>query len=513
MASAGVLSVCQQTWAAVPSSASLLLGVCASYVLYSVWVWHRLRHVPGPLAYAVSSLPLLRINLSGRSHAALNDLTDQYGTLVRIGPDSVITTDVAVAQRMEAARSAYRKGPWYGTFRFQQGREHSFCMVDEERHAALRTRIGPGYSGTALVEQAIDRQLARLTDLIDRKFLTTSGSGASYAPVDFAALSQLLALDVVGDMTYGRPFGFLDDGVDIYDWVRWNEGYFPVFSTAATLPFLGRVVQTWPFSEALPKRTDPVGLGRFIRFAEDTIDERFQPGAEPRRDMIAQFLRFGASKEEATSEALVQVVAGTDSVAVALRMALLYLHSTPRVYNKLMAELEAAREAGAISTPIQDAEAKRLPYLQAVIRESMRVFCPLTPLLNKTVPAGGDVVAGFRLPAGTQVGINQWGILRSKDNWGEDAELFRPERWLQADEKRLQEMADTLEVVFGYGKYKCMGRGIALMELSKVLPELLRRYDFTIIDPVAPIKKLHSAAFWIMADFWVTISPKETHLK
>src|SRR5688572_11168007 len=76
-------------------------------------------------------------------------------------------------------------------------------------------------------------------------------------------------------------------------------------------------------------------------------------------------------------------VAGTDSVAVALRMALLYILSTPRAYNKLMNELTGAAEAGLASTPIRDAEAKKLPYLQAVIREGMRIFASQTPLLNK----------------------------------------------------------------------------------------------------------------------------------
>lgn len=99
-------------------------------------------------------------------------------------------------------------------------------------------------------------------------------------------------------------------------------------------------------------------------------------------------------------------VAGTDSVAVALRMAILYTLSTPRVYNRLLNEIEMAIEKGYASTPIKEAEAKKLPYLQAVIREGMRIFASQTPLLNKTVPDGGDTVAGFPLPAGTQVGMD-----------------------------------------------------------------------------------------------------------
>ncbi|KAI1631219.1 cytochrome P450 [Biscogniauxia mediterranea] len=301
--------------------------------------------------------------------------------------------------------------------------------------------------------------------------------------------------------------------MDIHDWVNWNEKFFPIASTAATLPFLGQVVQTWPFSELLPKPTDAVGLGRFIKFTEDTLNERFQPDAEPRRDMIAQFLRYGATREEATGEALVQVVAGTDSVAVALHMILLYVQSTPRVYNLLLAELNDAREKGRISRPIQDSEAKKLPYLQAVIREGLRVLPALTPLLNKTVPKGGDCVASFHLPTGTEVGVDVWGIFRSKEYWGDDADLLRPERRLKADEKQLQEMTECLEVLFGYGKYKCLGRGIAIMELNimelnKVLPELLMHYHFTIIDPTGPVKMMYSAAFWLMKELWVTISPR-----
>ncbi|KAI1493905.1 cytochrome P450 [Biscogniauxia mediterranea] len=216
------------------------------------------------------------------------------------------------------------------------------------------------------------------------------------------------------------------------------------------------------------------------RFAGDTLNERFQPDAEARRDMIAY---------------------------VALRMILLYVQSIPRVRN-LFAELNDAREKGHISRPIQDYEAKRLPYLQAVIREGLRVFPALTPLLNKTVPKGGDCEAGFHLPTGTEVGVDVWGMLRSKEYWGDDADLFRPERWLKADERQLQEMTECLEVLFGYGKYKCLGRGIAIMELNKVLPELLMHCHFTIIDPTGPVKMMHSAAFWLMKDFWVTISPR-----
>jgi len=261
-------------------------------------------------------------------------------------------------------------------------------------------------------------------------------------------------------------------------------------------------------------------------------------------------------------------VAGTDSVAVALRMALVYILTSPRVYNKLMAEIDAsyaktnatptmsmppspAASADSddesdsesesesddddsdsdsdddsdadseASTPasnsdiIRNAAAKNMPYLQAVIREAVRVFPSQTPLLNKTVPEGGDTVAGYALPAGTQVGMDGWGILRAKQHWGDDADVFRPERWIEAaspeaDPGQLEDMSSCLEALFGYGRFRCMGRSVAFMQMSKALPELLRRYDFTIIEPTRPVEKMHSAAFWMMAGLWVTIEPRES---
>lgn len=153
-------------------------------------------------------------------------------------------------------------------------------------------------------------------------------------------------------------------------------------------------------------------------------------------------------------------------------MTLLYILANQRVYTRLLSELDTAITAGTISSPIRDAEAKRLPYLQAVVREGLRIFPGATPSLFKTVPKGGDTVVGYELPEGTQLGINIHAMLRSKDSWGDDADLFRPERWLEVDDERFAQMSDHLEVLFGYGRYKCLGRPLVFMQMNKVLPEV-----------------------------------------
>jgi len=63
-------------------------------------------------------------------------------------------------------------------------------------------------------------------------------------------------------------------------------------------------------------------------------------------------------------------------------------------------------------------------------------------------------------------------MMRSKNIWGEDAEIFRPERWLEADETQLKLMNSVVELNFGSGKYQCLGKTIAFMELNKIFVEV-----------------------------------------
>lgn len=161
-------------------------------------------------------------------------------------------------------------------------------------------------------------------------------------------------------------------------------------------------------------------------------------------------------------------MAGSDTTATAIRATLLYLIVNPRVVSKLRSELSS----NPISSPIQEAEARKLPYLQAIIKEGLRIFPPIVGLMSKEVPAGGDVINNQFVPGGTKIGFGAYGIFRNREAWGEDADTFRPERWLQASPGKLKEKESTLELVFGYGKYQCLGKNLEMMELNKIFVEV-----------------------------------------
>lgn len=188
-------------------------------------------------------------------------VNSKTGDLVRIGPNEVLTSDISVLQRLSALKSPYTRGPWYDTFQFVKGQRNLFSTTNEKAHTVLRNKLGPGYAGSDIMESGVDLTISRLLQLIDRKYLCTD---TQYRPMDFAFIAHLFAIDVIGEVTFGKPFGFLDEGVDNFGFLKWNEANMPIFMTVATLPWLAKIVHFSWFPDVLPKETDTVGLGRFI---------------------------------------------------------------------------------------------------------------------------------------------------------------------------------------------------------------------------------------------------------
>lgn len=146
---------------------------------------------------------------------------------------------------------------------------------------------------------------------------------------------------------------------------------------------------------------------------------------------------------------------------------MLQLITSPRCYEKLQAEIDSAIQRGEISSPITDVEGKNLPYLQACIKEGIRLWPPINGIMPK-VSESDDIILGTHIPSGTEVGWCAWRVFRNTDVFGSDAEVFNPERWFEKDEDKLKEMENTADLAFSPGRWKCLGQAIAFIELNKV---------------------------------------------
>lgn len=221
--------------------------------------------------------------------------------------------------------------------------------------------------------------------------------------------------------------------------------------------------------------------------AKQVASARFGPNAKPRNDMLGSFVRHGLTQAETESEALLQIMVGTDSTATAVRCIFYYIITSPRIHARLISELDSALAAGELTRPIlRDAESKSLPYLQACITEGLRIWPPVASLIYKKSPPGGDRLDDGRfIPGGTNVGYSAWAVHRDRRMYGADAHVYRPERWLEAKGEKREAMGRSVELVFGTGRYGCLGKGIAALELNKVFAEVCFFFFFFSLSPLS----------------------------
>lgn len=200
-------------------------------------------------------------------------------------------------------------------------------------------------------------------------------------------------------------------------------------------------------------------------------------------------------------------VAGSETTATVIRVILLYIVASPHIYRRLRQEITEAVSEGRASNPITDVESRQLPYLQAVIYEGIRIRPATTGMFFKDVPASGETMHGRYIPPGTSIGINASALLRSEALFGPDPQVFRPERYLEVDKETSAQMKRDVEIVFGYGRWMCAGKPIAFMELNKVIFELLRVFDFQLVEPEVAMK---SESYMVFHDQNLVLRVTET---
>lgn len=468
--------------------------------------YRRLSHISGPPFAAVSRLCMLKSFVGDRNHLNFYEVSLKYGALARIGPNQLITSDPDLMRRMSAPRAPYRRARWHETFRFKVGMDNLFSERDERKHEDMKKKLAAGYAGkdNPRFEAEIDERIQDLMNLIERKYVCTKEEPGRQ--MDFGEKAQFLTLDVISGLAFGQPFGDLVDDKDQFDYVKSVEGSLPLLVCLSGLPEVHSFLEKSSLMKLLaPSAGDKIGLGKVLGTAKEKVSERFGDDRKVVEDMLGSFLKHGVTQEEAESETVLQLIAGTDTTATAIRAIILFAITTPRVLWRLRAEIDEAAKNGRISSPIRDSEARRMPYLQACIKEGLRVFPPAAGLFPKTVPPEGDTLNGVFIPGGTEIGHSAWAIHRSTAVFGADSNVFRPERWLDVPEAQLQIMERNNELIFGYGRFKCVGQAVALMELNKIFVELLRVYDVAIVDPSNPWSSVNAGVFF-QKNMWVRIT-------
>ncbi|KAI6683278.1 hypothetical protein NL676_029191 [Syzygium grande] len=163
---------------------------------------------------------------------------------------------------------------------------------------------------------------------------------------------------------------------------------------------------------------------------------------------------------------------GTDTVAILLEWILARMVLHPDIQAKAQSEIDAALGSG---RSVEDSDLPKLPYLRAIVKETLRMHPP-GPLLSWARLAIHDThVGGLFLPAGTTAMVNMWAITHDEAVWA-DPEEFKPERFM---EEEVPIMGSDLRLApFGSGRRVCPGKAMGLATVELWLAQLLQNYKW-----------------------------------
>ncbi|KAK3331442.1 cytochrome P450 monooxygenase [Apodospora peruviana] len=495
----------------VRTSVLAIFGLAiTTYLISSIIAYRRLRAFDGPFLASFSYVWIIRNYQTGRMGETLTSLHTTYDSpAVRIGPNDLLVKDPDVLKRTSAARSRYTRSNWYALNKVDPYHDHMFSTTDTAAHDKIKAKTAAGYAGkdNPTFEKDMDDLLREMVGQIRTKV-----SGRQL--LDLATMVQYFTLDSISKVAFGQAFGYLRAQEDLYGFIASMREFGPTFVTVAAVPYLADIMSTTLMNRLLgPKPTDKTGMGVILGLGQEVVSKRWNlPDAKDKQDMLGSFIRHGMTEKQCQGEAMLQLVAGSDTTATSIRATMLHIITNPRVYRALQAEIDQGIKDGKVSSPITSAEAQKLPYLQAVIYEGLRIHPPFHGLNSKLVPPEGDTIAGKFVPGGTRISPSIFGVTRNNAVFGDDADLFRPERWLEASSQQAADMKKITDLVFGYGRWACAGKVLAFMELNKTYVELLRHFDFQLAYPLKPWDSVHLNLF-LQKDMWVSVTERESKEK
>lgn len=248
-------------------------------------------------------------------------------------------------------------------------------------------------------------------DLFETRLLQLS---AVAQVVDLRHWFQCYAFDVIGMITYGKRLGFLDKGEDVGNVIEALEDHLSYATLVGIFPSLHQVL--FPLKNFI---AGGKGAGRayVASFTKECMSEtRANPKAinlgdsnATAEDFLTKFLAKHSSSPDIFTSAHVlsgcisNMVAGSDTTAISLSATLYYLLKNPPCMDRLREEVDSFTASGQLSARPTYKESQAMPYLQAVIKEALRLH-PATGLpLERVVPKGGASISGQFFPEGVSV--------------------------------------------------------------------------------------------------------------
>ncbi|KIW23706.1 uncharacterized protein PV07_11885 [Cladophialophora immunda] len=459
----------------------IVLAIIISLVPLQLYFRYRkLSSIPGPFLASFTDLWRAYAQNYGTIATTLIKLHEQYGPLVRIGPNTIHVSDPAAVSTIYTNHGEFRKADSYSPLRVRnpQGKSAGSVidMQDEEGNTLLKRGVGNAFATKTLLdyEHSVDDTVNELARTIIEE-----------PEFDLFKTMQFFQLDMLTQLAFSENLGHLQNRRDVWGMVDPSRERIAHWVQWQALPNLEYLLYQHPLFNWVTKKSSAWALEALQKLAtrESAPMEKTQGQKDLLQKYVDAFKKHPAMGHDNISLMTTSTIsAGFDSTTVTMTTILFCLMKYPAACEKLKQELEAAK----LSTPVpQWAEVNRLEYLDAVFKEALRCNPFVTIPLERIVPRGGAVIVGKQIPAGTTVGCAAKVIHNNRELFGEDVEEFRPERWLVDPEKRLA--MERASMGFGSGKRICLGRHIAELEIKKLIPALVLRFKMDLVTPDASL--------------------------
>ncbi|KAG9560143.1 putative P450 monooxygenase, partial [Aureobasidium melanogenum] len=454
------------------------------YLLPYLRNW-SIRDIPSPFPAAFTNLWLMYQCRRGVRYLAVDQAHKTYGKFVRIQPHHVSIADPDAIPIVYGHGTGFLKSEYYDAFvSIQRG---LFNTRDRAEHTRKRKTVSHTFSSKSIgqFEQYMHHNLELLVEKWNKMAKQANGG---YAKMDALNWFNYTAFDIIGDLAFGAPFGMLEKEADIAE-IRESPDAPPKYAPAIeVLNRRGEVSGTigcWPwikpYAAYLPDPFFTKGVQavqNLAGIAVARVKQRLDNAESVDRvDLLARLMEGKdehgnkLGRQELTAEALTQLIAGSDTTSNTSCALLYHCLANPHVVKKLQQELDAALPAGT-EVPVFE-QVRDLPYMDAVIKETMRIHSTSSLGLPRVVPAGGAEVCGRHFPAETVLSVPAYTMHHSKEIWGPDADDFKPERW-----EKVTEAQKAAFIPFSYGPRACVGRNVAEMELALIVATVFHNYDF-----------------------------------
>lgn len=467
----------------------LLPALCLCGLLYPLLVYFYdakgLRRFPAPaLGFAgVSDLWALRYHWTNSRYLAVRHAHEQHGPVVRIMPNHISFRHPQALKDIYGHGSALMKSEYYDNI---AGSYHDVAnATDRAEHSRKRRVMSHIFSQKQVLtmEQVINQVLSNFVSAMDSRL---------GQDIDIRYWFNLFTFDAISSLTFSQSFDFIGQGNDWTFGRRPDGTTYPIkivdtFHSATSYASMmghaqGRLSKLIRLLSELSGAPGAKALEDFAAMCAYKTYERSSKGSSDRLDFFSKLEETPKGENEPMpygeqiAEAGIMLNAGSDTTASGFTNTLYLLATHPGVLERLRDELSGFMMPDNTTPDFNMLMAA--PFLRACLDESLRVRPPVAIGLPRVTPPEGSKICGHFIAGGTTVSAPII-ELNTHESVFPNAKAFHPDRWF--DEKQ-QGALRVYSQPFSIGGRACIGRNLAMIELTKVIATVVMRYNVVLLQ-------------------------------